>query len=130
MGDGSTKMLSVPIVANNFYRVRVGEFDTDGDGVSDWVEGVTSLNPNSQTTTVGVNDKDHVAAQLALPNTVTIKATAPFASEDGPQPGAADDYAHAKATALSVNYTPSGTALPNIDYATLSGTVSLASGVD
>ncbi len=128
IGDGDTRALSVPYVQNSFYRIRVDELDTDGDGVSDWSEIAVSLNPNSLETVPGVPDRTFVTQQLALPSTVTIKATKPFASEDGPDAGVITIERAQTLFPISVNYSIGGTALPGIDYASLSGTATLAQG--
>jgi len=128
IGTGSTGTLSAPYGANCYYRIRVEEIDTDGDGVSDWAEGASGLNPNSQTSSPGVNDHDYVAAEIALPNVVTIKATAAFASKDGPQAGTLTIERTQKLLPLTVSYTTSGTAVPGTNYATLPGTVNIAAG--
>jgi uncharacterized protein (DUF1800 family) len=47
-GTGSYVSLTATIGAGDrlFYRVHVSDQDTDGDGASDWEEGVTGTNPN------------------------------------------------------------------------------------
>lgn len=89
MGTGNDVTLTVPYVADNFYRIRVDEIDTDGDGISDWAEQQAGLNPNSAQSSPGVNDSDFVTGQLAVSggNVVNIKASSAFASKDGPTPG-------------------------------------------
>ena len=95
-GDGTSKTLTIPYQADSFYRIRVDELDTDGDGISDWAENVIGLNPNSATSSIGasgstytVNDAQFVNDQITnvTSNKVNIKATVAQASKDGPTPG-------------------------------------------
>jgi len=130
IGDGGNKTLSVPYVANSFYRIRVDDFDADGDGVSDWAELTVTLNPALAETVVGVNDHTYVTEQLELPSIVTIKAGKAFASEDGPEAGWFTVVRTQNLFPITVNYGVGGTALPGIDYASLSGLIALNRGVN
>lgn len=130
-GDGSDKMLSIVMPPHRmFCRVRVDEIDTDNDRLSDWVEGAVALNPGLVQSATGVNDYDYVAAQISLPDTVSIRADSPFASEDGPLAGMLSVVRPRKLFPITVNYTASGTAVAEADYAALPGTVVLPAGVD
>ena len=60
--------------------------------------------------------------------TVTVTATVPVAAEDGPNPGEFTIARSDTAGDLTVNYSVSGTATNGTDYATLSGTATIASG--
>ena len=84
---------------------------------------------STRTASPGVNDHDYVTAQIAPPSVVTIKATAPFASEDGPQAGTLTIERTQKLLPITVSYTTGGTALPGTAYATLLGSVVLGAGV-
>jgi len=130
LGDGNTATLTVPHVANRYYRILVHDLDTDGDGLSDWAEAAVGLNPNSQTSASGVNDRDFLMANIALPSTVTIKATTPFASEDGPQAGMVTISRALGFEPITVNLNTSGTAVAGVDFTTLTPSpVVLAAGV-
>ena len=132
VGNGANRTLSAPYTANRFYRVRVDELDSDGDGVSDWVETEIALNPQSATTQPGINDLTFVTTQLNTPNVVTIKATQPFASEDGPQAGTFSINRTQKLLPLTVNLSASGTATAGTHYTSsgLPGTVAFAAGAE
>ncbi len=58
IGDGTTKMLSVAYAANKFYRVRVDDVDTDGEGVGNWAELAVTLDTGDTETVNGTNDLD------------------------------------------------------------------------
>jgi len=131
-GTGNSAMISVAHSGAFFYRLRVFDVDTDGDGLADWLEQATGLNPN--TPLVGGNpdltEFNFVATQLSLPNEVNIHATEAFASENGPTPGAFTVTRKQKLLPLTINYTTSGTATPGVDYTTLPGTISFLAGAD
>lgn len=130
VGNGGTRTLSVSYAANTFYRVRVGDLDTDGDGVADWAEMAVSLNPNAVQTVTGTNDLTYVNQQIALPNEVTITAATPFASEDGPSSGRITVSRKQNLFPLTVNLNVTGTAVPNTlpspDYMALPGSIAFA----
>ncbi len=122
VGDGGTKALVVPFAAGTYYRVRVLDTDTDGDGVSDWAEKAVSLNPNLAETNLGASGTmtalAYVTQQVAMPNVVTITAAEPFASEDGPTAGKLMVTRTQNLFPLTVNLNVSNTstAVPGTDY--------------
>ncbi|MDB6022445.1 MAG: hypothetical protein JWQ04_2302 [Pedosphaera sp.] len=67
--------------ATKFYRIAVGDVDTDGDGVNDWEEYQLGLDPNNplsngqqDSTGQAMNDYAYVTGKLAQQNRVTITA--------------------------------------------------------
>ncbi|OYW30285.1 MAG: hypothetical protein B7Z47_03775, partial [Chthoniobacter sp. 12-60-6] len=126
LGDGTVMTLTAPYLANSFYRIMVTDFDTDSDGLSDWVEGAVSLNINQAQTVAGTDDYAYVSEQVALPNVVTISAAEPFASEDGPTAGRLTVNRTQTLFPLTLNYSVGGTAQPTTDYTALGGTVSFS----
>ena len=135
-GTGTPKTLTVAKGANKFFRVLVQDIDTDGDGVCDWAEVLSGLNPNSPTQAEKDADHAFVTAQIALPHEVNIMATDVFASEDGPTPGSFTVTRTQKLLPITVQLNTAGsTAVPGTDYSivpgtALPGTVSFASGED
>ncbi len=123
IGDGAPRTQPVSKETNQFFRVLVQDIDSDGDGVSDWVERVVGLNPNSPQTVPGVDDLTYLNEQLTRPSVVTIAAATPFASEDGPSAGKLTVSRTQNLFPLTVNYSVSGTAVPGVDYAALTGSV-------
>lgn len=129
-GTGNPVTLTGNKGAFTFFRVLVQDLDTDGDGVSDWAELETGLNPALVQTVPGVNDHDAIAAQFAVPYTINITAAAPFASEDGPTAGSFVITRTNKVFPITVNLNTSGTAFGGTDYTPLPGSVSFLAGED
>lgn len=130
-GTGSALTLTGPMNALKFFRVLVEDVDSDGDGLSDWVELTTDLDPNSPTLADGQADHAFVTAQIALPHKVNINPSETFASEDGPVKGRFIVTRTQKLVPITVNLTTAGTAVADTDYApALPGSVSFAAGAD
>ena len=121
--------VTVPGGSKKFFCVTVKDRDTDGDGLTDYEERMLGLNPNSATTSPGVNDFTYVSGQLALPDTVSVRAVRSFASEDG-QAGIFEFSRTRTLFAITVPFAVSGTATPATDYIALPGSVSFAQGED
>jgi uncharacterized protein (DUF1800 family) len=119
----------VAVGANRFFRVLVSELDTDSDLLTNWEELKLGLNPSlADSNSDGTSDGAYVTAQLGLPNTVSIRPTGTFASEDGPTAGTFTVTRERTLFAITVPYTVSGTATAGTDYSSLSGSVSFAVG--
>jgi hypothetical protein len=125
-GDGGTRSLVVPLVDSGFFRIRIDDLDSDGDGVSDWAERQVSLDPILGQTVPGSGDGEYLDGQLALPNVVSLSASAPFASEDGPVAGRFTITRSQNLFPLSFDLRTTGsTAVPGADYTALPGTLLL-----
>ncbi|MEP6808922.1 MAG: DUF1800 family protein [Chthoniobacterales bacterium] len=133
-GDGTSRTLVAPKVANAFYRVGVQDIDTDGDGVSDWAEIVTGYDPNSSHSN-GAPIDDHAAltAQLASENIITLVATNPSTTQP---PNASTPPASSGSITVSrggtLNFSTitvpllkSGTALEGVDYQPAASSVTM-----
>ncbi|WP_395751940.1 hypothetical protein [Prosthecobacter sp.] len=128
LGDGTVMTLSAPYLANSFYRIVVTDFDTDSDGLGDWLEGAVALSPNQAQTVAGTDDYTYVSQQVALTNVVSINAPEAFASEDGPTAGRLTVTRTQTLFPLTLSYSVGGTAQPNTDYTPLAGTVTFPAG--
>jgi uncharacterized protein (DUF1800 family) len=113
-----------------FYRVVVSDLDSDSDGLTNYEERMLGLNANlADSNNDGTSDFSYVSTQLALPDTVTIRAVASFASEDGPASGTFEITRSRSLFNATIPYSVSGTATPATDYLALPGSVTLPQGV-
>ncbi len=118
-----------------FFRVKVQDVDTDGDGVTDYEEILAGFNPNSPTSfaSSGLNDK---AALLAALNPSTVNSVMVQAADDTatePSPSDTGLFVITRAGNLSpitVNFTIGGTAAEGNDYSPVSRSVTLPFGVN
>lgn len=91
--SGSVLSLSAPSSpTTKFYRIAIGDVDSDGDGVSDWEEYQLGLDPlrsssNGQLDSLGnpLGDYAYVVGKLAVQNKISITASVPTANQ--PDPG-------------------------------------------
>ena len=130
--SSTTKTLTAPKGANQFFRVLVGDHDTDSDGVSDWAEYVVGYDPNDSTTIGSTPDDTGLTAALANENKVSITATDSTAL----QPEGANapvDVGQVVITRsgtlrfapITVSLSKTGTAVEGADYLSLPGTVTI-----
>jgi uncharacterized protein (DUF1800 family) len=119
IGDGAPKTVSVPRSAQEFYRVLVQDVDTDEDGTADYAETFFWQK-------YGAGSSGEPAGPPPPPagtNIVTVQATQPFASEDGPVAGEITIRRSGTGTnALKVGYNVSGTASYPADHNRPAGT--------
>jgi uncharacterized protein (DUF1800 family) len=133
VGTGQEMTASFGVPANQkFFRVTVSNLDSDNDGVTDWEEVITGLNPNSAYSHGGATDDLTAlrAAVQATTNTVSVVASDPYAARLGGDTGTFTITRSGKLDATTVNYTMSGTAVSGSDYVPLSGPVTLPFGVN
>jgi len=131
-GDGTTLTAAVAVTdTQRLYRIGVADTDSDLDGVTDWEEMVTGLNhgplnyrTNSPTTIAAVT------ALLAATNVLNLEVGTAVADATTHTPGSWRLTRSGNINRLTVHYTVSGDAVPNVDYAPLSGTVTLPVGVN
>ena len=133
-GTGGPMMLAAPNTGANerFYRVRVQDVDSIGDGVSDWAGIITGFYPNTASTGGTANEHSALLADLAMENIITVTATKATATE--PTPGAAaTDSGIITVTrggvllfsTITVPLNWSGTAIPGVDYSSLPASVTI-----
>ena len=114
---------------NAFFRLSVQDFDSDNDGVSDWAEREVGLNPADTASNPGQSDLVYLMEQIDAANEVVIRASEPFASEDGPQAGRFTISRSQKLFPVTLQLQVSGTAVMGEDYAVLPTEVTMAAGV-
>ncbi len=130
-GADVSAVLSAAGATEKFYRVLVLDTDSDGDGVTDWEELTLGFDPTSSHSggLSGGDDRTAITQALQSPNTLSIAASDPAASEVGTDTGTFVITRTGNFTPLTVRYAVSGTATAGSDYTPLSGTVTLPIGV-
>ncbi len=127
--NGTGRLITVSFpqsTAVKMYRLQVADKYSDNDGVSDWEKITIGLKPRS-TEKGGVVTSAFGDSQ----NVVTVKATTPFASEDGGDPGVFTLTRSGGGTQqLMVGYIISGTAIAPFDHTLSNRWVSLDPGVN
>ncbi len=117
--DAAGKVLRIakPSGAPKFFKLKVCDVDSSGGGVSDWVKRRLGLDPAvTDSDGDGVSDYEQISEELQSPDEITVEATAPFASEDGPQSGAFTVRRTRCLFDARVNLGYSGTASSSSDY--------------
>ena len=138
--DGSgtlTKTNNAVGATGLFYRVRVQDIDSDGDGVSDWEEMQIGFDPfNSHSNGLSAaGDLAAITAALSAPNSVSVSSSGvpiaePAAGNVSTDPGTFTITRTGNLNAITVNYAVSGSAVAGSDYVALSGSVTLGLGVN
>lgn len=131
VGTGNTGTLTVPYLADHFYRIRVDDADSDSDGVSDWAEKIAGFNPNDATTDGNTPDGTALPnsiASFAAPSVVTVTVTKSTATQPLAGQAAVDSgsilvsrtgllkLGSLAAPNITVPLQKSGTAAEGIDY--------------
>ncbi len=111
-----------------FLRLQVIQQDSDGDGVSDYEEGVLGLNMSSSTSTPRLNDGVSARQTLASPSKVSLGVSKARAYEESGEVGEFVFFRSGGIGPLSVPYTISGTAQMGEDFTPLSGTIQIPGG--
>ncbi len=116
--------------ARRFYKLEVSDADSDTDGVSNWAEIRTGLNPNlADSDSDGTNDADEIEAEVTVNDVVSIVSTVTAASEDGPSAGQFTIQRTRSLIPATVNFSISGTATAPSDFSASPATsVSFGSG--
>ena len=119
MGEGAEISASCPAEETRlFFRLRVSDVDSDGDGVTDWEEGVLGTNPlEGDSDHDGIfGDHDTLSQLLAGESVVNVFASGALASEADGQPGAFTITRTGSLRPLVVVFALSGTASAGADY--------------
>ena len=126
-----------PGATSLFYRVRVQDIDSDGDGVNDWEEIQAGFDPYSTHSggLSGPGDLAAISGALAATNVVSVKTTdvpitEPAAAGVSTDVGTFTITRTGNLNAITVSYNVSGGATPGSDYVALSGSVALGMGVN
>ena len=87
-GNGTEMELQLPsAIGREFFRMKIDDADTDGDGVNDWEELVLGFDPETNRTDhYAQTDSQRVTAGLIAANTVTVSVYDDTCSERWPDP--------------------------------------------
>ena len=120
-----------------FYRVRVQDIDSDGDGVTDWEELQVGFDPyNSHSGGLsGASDLAAITQGLQSPNTITVRSTVQHVTEPAAGNGSTGTGTFVVTRSggfgsVTVYYSIGGTAVAGSDYVALDSSVTLPVGVN
>lgn len=106
-----------PPDGRGFFRIRILDQDTDGDGVNDWEEGSLGFDPaQSRTDRYSQTDSQRVTAGLTAANYVTVSVYDDNCSERWPDPAVLVIRRAGGLQPLTVNFSLGGTATRDVDY--------------
>ena len=115
--------------ARQFFKVEVGDADSDSDGLSDWEERAVGFDPKSpRTNRDGTPDASRLPAELAAPSVITVSVYRANTSESWPDPAILVLRRTGGLKALAVNVTWTGTATAASDYPAQAQLVKFAPG--
>ncbi|MEO7319106.1 MAG: DUF1800 family protein, partial [Chthoniobacteraceae bacterium] len=126
-GQGGTTHLQVSLCGGGqrFFRLNIGDQDSDGDGINDWEERAIGFDPtrtHSERNTA--LDSARVPAGLVAANAISVSIYDKTCSERWPDPAVFVVRRSGGLQPLSVNVTLSGTATRGVDYtASIAGNV-------
>ena len=124
-------LFNVP-AGNRFYRLAIGDVDSDGDGLLDAEERWLGFDPATpRTDRNDSTDAVRVAAALSAPSVVTLGVLDARMSERWPDPAMFVVRRSGGLNPITVNVGFSGTAARNLDYTTsnAANTVVIPAGV-
>ena len=135
-GDGNALILSVAHTGDCFYRIRVDDLDSDGDGMSDWSEMKAGFDPHNPTTNGSTPDGTALPDAIASSNIVSIKVTRSSATQPQDAMTAAVESGTIvvsrsgilKFNAITVPLQKSGSALEGVDYDSLPAFITFPAG--
>ena len=108
-------MLTSPV--NGFYRLNIGDTDSDADGASDYEERALGFNTRTnRTERFDEDDFRRIKAILAATCTVTVVVLDPNMSERWPEPGLVAIRRIGGLGPVTVNFALGGSATLGVDY--------------
>jgi uncharacterized protein (DUF1800 family) len=115
--------------ADKYFKLEFGDYDTDGDTLTDWEEIQLGTDPTrANTRRRSDDDREQVDAALGQVNSVTIHAFDGSFHEDWPSPGRMAVRRSGGLRPLTVNIVLSGTATAGADYTSPGLTVDIPLG--
>ena len=124
-GEGAWAQMGLtPGGPQGFFRLKVADFDADGDGINDWEERAVGFDPlRDRTDRFPQFDSQRLAAGLTAANTITVSVYDDATSETWPDPAVLVVRRAGGLQPLDVNVSFAGTATRGIDYTTMPGNV-------
>ena len=119
VGEGKASSLELTPSAGGaeFFRLRVTDPDSDGDGLSDWEEGLIGFDPRTAHTAWNATpDLARVRSLLAAPSEVSVGLIDGQVSERWPEPGVFAVRRRGGIQPLTVSLGLGGSATPGVDY--------------
>jgi uncharacterized protein (DUF1800 family) len=112
-----------------FFRLNAADGDTDGDGVTDWEENETGLDP-ANPNTFGLDDLVYLQRNAGGTNTVTVRRTNGVLYESAANTTKFVIERRGGYDPILINYTVSGTTTSGADHTPLvSGSIAFAQGI-
>ena len=138
IGDGSTKTLTVPMSAGNFFQVGVSDRVPHGDGVSDWAKHALGLSAGLSLQAQTSFDHHSLVANLEAQNVVSLYPSDPSATQPLDAATPSNDIGVLKISRsghillgdITVPLIKSGTAVEGVDYAPLPDLITFPAGVN
>lgn len=113
-----------------YFKIQPSEVDSDGDGISDWEEGLVGFNPTTNRTgRFSQTDLQRITAGLTATNTITVSVYDDSCWERWPDPAVFVLRRSGGLKPLTVNFSLGGTASAGADYTpSASGSIAFAAG--
>jgi uncharacterized protein (DUF1800 family) len=104
-------------VAPRFFRMKIEDADSDGDGVNDWEELTLGFRPDTnRTDRYSQTDGQRVSSGLTAVNTISVSVYDPECSERWPDPAVIVLRRSGGLQPLAVNFSLTGSAVLGSDY--------------
>lgn len=117
-GTGDEMELTITgAVSPRFFRMKIEDTDTDGDGVTDWEELTLGFDPGTdRTDRYSQTDSQRVTAGLSAANTLTVSVYDNECSERWPDPAVIVLRRSGGLQPLTVGFSLTGSAVLGADY--------------
>lgn len=131
IGNGETITATIKTATGWIYSVHVTDADTDGDGLTDWEEYLTSLNPTlKMTNRIGEGDLLELQSRLSAVNIVTVEANQAVANITQSSDGGVTFVRKGGVDEIVINFAVTGSAIAGQDYVSVGNSVTIPFGVD
>jgi uncharacterized protein (DUF1800 family)/tellurite resistance protein len=132
VGSGAESSLQLPPADGRaFFRIRIRDMDSDGDGVNDWEELAVGFNPSSnRTDRYAQTDLQRVTAGLTAASIINVSVYDDTCSERWPDPAVLVLRRSGGLKPLTVGFSLGGSAARDVDYqaSIVGNTISFTAG--